>query len=395
MTTAVLSRSGLSRSGVRRIACAVVTAELRRLREDGALPALPADGWPDPTPIGDEGLGLDSMEQLGALGALAEAFDLDDSLLGGDPPCLVGAWIDWIMLGHAAGDGRMTVRTSGSTGNPAPCNHAMADLLDEAAFLATCFPGRRRVVALVPAHHLYGIIWTALLPAALDVPVVVRTAGTALGLTAGDLVVAVPDQWQAILRLTRRFPDDVVGVSSAGPLDDGLAAALPAAGLARLFDIYGSSETSGIALRELPSTAYDLLPRWRLLPDGGEDWRLGDRDGGVHALPDRLERVGDRAIRPVRRRDGAVQVAGHNVWPDRVAAVLREVDGVADAAVRLHGNGRLKAFVVPHGDHDPAGLSARIDHAVTTRLTEPEHPKSLRFGPALPRNEMGKLKDWA
>ncbi|MEG8024423.1 hypothetical protein QP162_08105 [Sphingomonas aurantiaca] len=99
-----------------------------------------------------------------ALGALAETFGLEDSDLGREPPARVGDWIDWILRGHTAADGRMTVRTSGSTGRPKPCDHAIADLLDEAAFLATQIPGRRRVVALVPAHHLYGIIWTALLP---------------------------------------------------------------------------------------------------------------------------------------------------------------------------------------------------------------------------------------
>ncbi len=388
-----MTTASLPRSAARRIACAVVMAELRRLRDDVIPP--PAGDWPDAVPIGDEGLGLDSVEQLGALGALAETFDLDDSLLGRDPPRVVGEWIDWIMSGHADGDGRMTVRTSGSTGAPVPCSHAMADLLDETAFLATRFADRRRVVALVPAHHLYGIIWTALLPVVLGVPVVTAAIGSALNLATGDLIVAVPDQWRAMLRLTRRFPGDVAGVSSAAPLDDDLAAALSAAGLTRLTDIYGSSETGGIAWRDLPATAYELLPRWRLLPDGDGDWRLGDRDGGVHPLPDRIERVGDRTLRPLRRRDGAVQVAGHNVWPNRVATVLREVDGVADAAVRLHRNGRLKAFVVPLPGHDAADLSTRIELTIATRLTDPEQPRSLRFGDVLPRNEMGKLKDWA
>jgi 4-coumarate--CoA ligase len=389
----------LQRTAVHRIACAVVAAELHRLRDTDRPPPGKAD-WPDSTPIGDEGLGLDSMEQLGALGALAETFDLDDSLLSNDPPHTVGDWVDWVMQAHAAGDGRMTVSTSGSTGSPRPCVHAVADLLEEAAVLATQFAGCRRVVALVPAHHLYGIIWTALLPDALDVPVVVRTLGAPLGLAANDLVIAVPDQWQALLRLIRNFPENVVGVSSAGSLDDGVAANLLAAGLARLVDIYGSSETGGIALRDVPATAYDLLPRWRLSAHDvsahdGDDWRLVDRTGRSCDLPDHIERVGERAVRPIGRRDGAVQVAGHNVWPERVARTLRTVDGVADAAVRLHANGRLKAFVVLDRDRDPAEVSAKIEQAVVTHLTDPERPKSFRFGPALPRNAMGKLEDWA
>lgn len=261
--------------------------------------------------------------------------------------------------------------------------------------MAARLPGRRRLVALVPTHHLYGIIWTALLPDGLGVPVVTPPIGTALDLAPGDLVVAVPDQWRAILRLTRGFPADIVGVSSAAPLDDALAADLAAAGLTRLLDIYGSSETGGIALRTLPATRYDLLPRWRLVPHGDGDWQLADRDGTHHPLPDHVERIGERGLRPTGRRDGAVQVGGHNVWPARVAAMLRTLDGVADAAVRLDGNGRLKAFVVPDGARDPADLAPLIDRAVADRLPVAARPKRLRFGPALPRNAMGKLEDWS
>ena len=358
-------------------------------------PDAAKDEWALSTPIGDNGLGLDSMEQLGALGALAEAFDLDDSLLSDTPPQSVGAWVDWVMQAHVAGDGRMTVATSGSTGSPRPCVHDIDDLLGEAAFLATQFVGRRRVVALVPAHHLYGIIWTALLPDALGVPVVVRAIGAPLGLTAGDLVVAVPEQWQALLRLIRRFPTDVIGVSSAGALNDRVAAGLLTSGLARLVEIYGSSETGGIAMRDVPASAYDLLPRWQLSKHGNEDWRLVDRHGRLWDLPDHVERIDSSTLRPLGRRDGAIQVGGHNVWPERVALTLRTVDGVADVAVRLHAHGRLKAFVVLHPDRDPARLLERNEHVMVTRLADHERPRSFRFGPALPRNAMGKLEDWA
>ena len=384
----------LQRSAVHRIVCAVVAAELRRQR--GTDHTSTAKGeWPTSTPIGDNGLGLDSMEQLGALGALAEAFDLDDSLLNEDLPQTIDAWIDWVMHAHVEGNGRMTVASSGSTGIPRPYVHDVADLLNEAAFLATQFSGRRRVVAMVPAHHLYGMIWTALLPDALGVPVVVRVIGAPLGLIAGDLVIAVPDQWQALDRIVRRFPGDVVGVSSAGSLTDSVAAGLLAAGLTRLIDIYGSSETGGIAMRDVPASAYNLLPRWQLSEHGNEDWQLVDHHGRLCDLPDYVERIGDRTLRPIGRRDGAVQVGGHNVWPERVARELRAVDGIADVAVRLHAHGRLKAFVVLDPNRDTARLSARIEQVMVTRLADHERPRSFCFGPALPRNAMGKLEDWA
>lgn len=386
--------AGLPRLAVHRIACAVVAAEVKRLRPVGAPPIALQD-WPEAMPIGDDGLGLDSLEQLGALGALAETFDLDDSALGQVSPDRVGAWIDWIMQSHILGRSRLTVHTSGSTGTPSVCRHAVADLIEEAQCLATQIADRRRVVALVPAHHLYGIIWTALLPAVADIPVVVRALGAPLELASGDLVVAVPDQWRTLSRLIRAFPDDVVGISSAGPLDDHVAAALLESGLKRMFDIYGSSETGGIAMRELPGSAYALLPRWQLTPDGHDDWQLTDHDGRHHPLPDHVDRIGERSLRPLRRRDGAVQVGGHNVWPTRVADVLRRIDGVVDAAVRLHFDGRLKVFIVPNSNIDPDELAVMIERHTADQLSALERPRHFRFGAALPRNAMGKLEDWS
>ena len=125
-----------------------------------------------------------------------------------------------------------------------------------------------------------------------------------------------------------------------------------------------------------------------------KDWQLGDDRGGRHALPDHIERIGDRGLRPTGRRDGAVQVGGYNVWPGRVAAMLRTLDGVVDAAVRLGDDGRLKGFIVRDDAADPDLLSARIDQAIADRLAGPERPKSIRFGRSLPRDALGKLADW-
>ena len=77
-----------------------------------------------------------------------------------------------------------------------------------------------------------------------------------------------------------------------------------------------------------------------------------------------------------------------------VAEVLRGIDGVADAAVRLHDDGRLKPFTVPDDDPDPAAPAVTIERAAADRMATPERPGRLRFCAALPRNLMGKLEDW-
>lgn len=359
----------------------------------GSSHHLAAGDWSDETAIGDDGLGLDSLEQLGALGALAETFLLGDGLLPETPPARVGDWLDWVERGRQAGPNSLMVRTSGSTGAPKTCRHPVESLVEEAGYFATQFVQCRRVIALVPASHLYGLIWTVLLPASLGIPVVDRALGSPLALMPGDLVVAVPEQWGAFVRMKPAVPIACVAVSSAGVLTDSMAVELRAAGFSRVVDVYGSSETGAIAMRDAPSAGYELLPRWELLA-GDDDVQIVDREGLAVPLPDHVEQLGPRHLRPVRRRDRAVKIGGLNVWPDRVAAVLRETDGVADIAVRLGENGRLKAFVVESARLGPAELLTALERVAAQRLSAVERPKSYSFGAQLPGNEMGKPADW-
>jgi len=63
--------------------------------------------------------------------------------------------------------------------------------------------------------------------------------------------------------------------------------------------------------------------------------------------------------------------------------------------VRLGGDGRLKAFIVPDTGTDADTLAPLLRQMVANRLPSHEQPRHFRFGDALPRNAMGKLKDWS
>ncbi len=374
-----------------RLVRAFVGEEVRRQRGPGGIP-LPPGEWSAGMPIGKGGLGLDSLEQMGALAALTEAFAVDPARLAPASPGTIG---DWLTLAKTASGGpaHLVLATSGSTGAPRLHRHAMADLLAEAAWIGKLYADRKRILALVPARHIYGLIWTVMLPDVLGIPVLDAQVGAGLRLAPGDLIVAVPQQWQALARLFPTFPAGVVGASAAGLLDATLGEGLLDGGLAGLSDVYGASETGGIAIRELPSTAYRLMPRWRM-GNGPDGVHLIAADGAVVPAPDHLERLDDDTLRLGARRDGAVQVAGVNVWPAQVAKELREVGGVADVAVRLGGNGRLKAFVVPVDEDAADRLVERLDRQAAARLRDVERPTAYRFGPELPRSPVGKLTDW-
>ena len=381
-----------------RLVADLIEAELRALRPGMPPPARP---WPPGQALGEGGLGLDSLDLLTVAGALSELLQLHESGLD-DYLLARRGFGDWLHVARAAlarHDRALTFRTSGSTGEPRRCTHPLARLEAEAAFWGALLAGRRRVLAAVPAHHIYGMIFTVLLPRHLAGAEVLDIRGRSPAalralLRPGDLVVGHPAWWTAVARgLPEGVPEDVTGITSTAPCPEATARAVTAAGFARLVQVYGSSETAGIGWREAPDAPYELLPAWRR----GEQELL--REDELIPWPDRLDWKDERHFGVLGRRDGAVQVGGVNVHPERIAAVLREHPAVAQAAVRLmrpEEGSRLKAFVVPHGPGaDEDALRASLAAQVEARLPPPERPRAFTFGPAIPLTPMGKLADWS
>jgi 4-coumarate--CoA ligase len=263
------------------------------------------------------------------------------------------------------------------------------------------FAGRDRIVQLVPAHHLYGFLFTVLLPERLGVPVVdLRAAGAgtlARTLGPGDLVVGHPAMLALLVRMLPSLPPGIVVTSSTAPLPRATADALRARGATAVHEIYGSSETAGIASRSTPDAGFVLLPRWRQGGAGEAASIIAVATGEELPLPDRVAWLGNGALELQGRKDGAVQVAGINVFPAAIAERIATCPGVAECAVRLDtalAEPRLKAFVVPAEGH-AATLAAALERWSRETLAEAERPVRFDIGPLLPRNELGKLVDWA
>lgn len=384
------------RAALSSIILGLIEAEILRQRGAGGL----AFGRVQETlaagmTLDEAGFGIDSLEQMGVRTAIEEMFGAIVTPGGSDrqaQPTTAGTWADAVLRSWQDTTPALNVTTSGTTGTPKSCRHLVHDLMDEARHFAELVGARKRVVAFVPPQHIYGLIWTALLPEFLEAVVVRVRPADIVDLLAGDLVVGVPHQWRALARRSR-FPEDVIGVSAGGPLALDDANALSAAGLARILDVYGTSETGGIAFRDAACPQYTLLPRWTFGQDGSGPGQLVSIDGRIVPLPDRIVRLGDR-FRLDGRHDGVVQVGGLNVWPDQIAQILGEHDGVADAAVRLGGNGRLKAFLVPSDGRATDALVEAVAHYAAHRLPAHARPVSYRTGMTLPRGPLGKALDW-
>jgi 4-coumarate--CoA ligase len=148
-------------------------------------------------------------------------------------------------------------------------------------------------------------------------------------------------------------------------------------GLERLTDVYGSTETGALGIRDGigdPFTAIAIDPSHKVGTDL-LDWVDGHR------------------FNVLGRTDGMVQVGGVNVSPAAVESFLRSCPGVRDAAVRL-GSGRLDAFIVPKSDMDLAALERLLRTRVKQELRAVECPGTYTFGDAVPVNSMGKACGW-
>ena len=401
----------LSRRSLAGVLQSLLVAELLAARGRGNPDArLPTDLppiWPEGMRISGgtkDGLGCDSLETLWLASAINEMFHLheaasEDGLL---TDITFGDWLDRVEGAWRFGVAAITFTTSGTTGRPKRFPHPVDALLVEASFLAELFRDRRRVVSLVPVHHAYGFLFAALLPDALGVDHVDATRLGAAELTRtlvpGDLVVTFPERWQWLERSMPVWPGDVEGVVSTAPCPPDLIAFLCERGLSAMTEVYGSSETAGVAVRRWPQASYQLMPHWRFVEPINEDApEIIHRSGRRLGLPDVI-RLQDRdRFQLAGRTDGAVQVGGVNVFPNRVAAQLSQRPGVHEAAARLmrsEEGSRLKAFIVPEPDSDLIALRTDLDAWIDAALPVAERPMAITFGPRLPTGVMNKAADW-
>jgi 4-coumarate--CoA ligase (photoactive yellow protein activation family) len=310
----------------------------------------------------------------------------------------------------------MAFKTSGSSGEPRFALHDAATLAQEVDALRELVPDTRRVIALVPANHIYGFLFTVLLPQRLGVPVIDARVHSPPSIPAiaraGDLVVGFPTGWHAAAAAGTTWPAGIVGVSSGAPCAPEVGADLLRLGLRQLVEIYGATETGGIGWRATAAAPYRLLPHWqrvdaervRRAPPGAprmlntRDIARAACDSSDFELPDVVEWRDARHLVPVRRRDRAVQVGGVNVQPDLVCSVLLAHPAVAAARVRLmrpDEGERLKAFIVTRDPGADRGELCRdLESWVEQRLQPPERPRAFAFGASLPANDAGKPADW-
>jgi 4-coumarate--CoA ligase (photoactive yellow protein activation family) len=299
-----------------------------------------------------------------------------------------------------------TLYTSGSTGEPQPCRKSAEQLLGEARMHAQHFSVHRDscVIATVPARHIYGFLFSVLMPLLSGARLVRETPSypetiEELAVRLGaDILISVPAHLQGLSALSTRKPRFSEIFSSGAPLPPTTARMLCDLYGVQVTEIFGSSETGGIGYRFAP--AEEL---WRPLPGVSVS---SDSDGKLllcspyaaappdapYPCADRAEILSDGRFRHLGREDGIVKVAGKRVSLAEIELRLLELEGVKDAATLSVPVNGLRGFEVWAAVVAP-GWTVRELRTALRRWFEPvAQPRRIRLVDSLPREKTGKLR---
>lgn len=309
--------------------------------------------------------------------------------------------------------------TSGSTGAPVAVAKSVPDLRNELDTLETVFGpglGSARVLSTVSHQHIYGLLFRCLWPLSRGRPFAAdqirypEELAERIAHPGPTALVASP----AFLRRLpeapalagKRLPLSAV-FSSGGPLP--WAAASGSEGLFGVtpFEIYGSSETGGIAWR--PRTSEDRA--WAPFPGVGIS--VGPEgetvltasphvsQGLPMSLSDRVERLGSdgSGFRLLGRNDRIVKLEEKRLSLTAMEAALQAHPRVAEARLAVLAGERetlgavllLKGGDIPvRGSDARAALVKSLRDHLLKGFERVLLPKRWRLVEAMPQNAAGK-----
>ncbi|TAK91861.1 MAG: acyl-CoA synthetase [Burkholderiaceae bacterium] len=312
---------------------------------------------------------------------------------------------------------QLVLYTSGSTDRPKPVGKKLHQLQSEITVLeqlwGTACAGKP-VVATVPHHHIYGLLFRVLWPLAAG-----RVTVAAVAATPTELSCVWEARGQCVLVSSpthlSRLPDlvdlpDWAGryaavFSSGAPFAETPARQIAADWAVPVQEIYGSSETGGIAWRHAAQPGY---PCWTPLPgvsvrpsaeDTLEIVSLFLPELQPFVTADRVEFAAHGTFRLGGRIDRVVKIEGKRASLEQIEALLRRHAWVKEVAVIPLQQPRqcLAAVVVPSGEGKIALMRGRAPVAQHFRRFVNESvdrvlvPRRWRFVEQLPRDERGKL----
>ncbi len=310
---------------------------------------------------------------------------------------------------RAAAEPLVALATGGTTGKSRLFWKSAENLLGEGALQVRLLAVTSRdvVLACVPPNHIYGLLFSVIVPLLSGARVVAPGApfpedvAAAVVEESATILVAVPPHYRALGATRIEGHALRAALSSAGPLDAADAACFRDATGVAITEIYGSTETGGIATR---SQAAGRL-EWRAL-DGvalavieGRLWvrsafvsaELRDPSGGL-LTADRVTPGATSSAFELRGRlDGVVKVGGVRVELGDVRTALLELPGITDAYVtarEVEGARSQEIVALFVGPMSPI----EVRRGLASRLQAVAVPRVLLRTPRIPTSASGKVE---
>jgi acyl-coenzyme A synthetase/AMP-(fatty) acid ligase len=297
--------------------------------------------------------------------------------------------------------------TGGSTGTPQVWPKTPKNLLSEASYLATSFgiTGNDTILATVPPYHIYGFLYSVLLPlitgarVSVETPFYPKEIERALAGTKATVFVSIPPHYRTLKENPVSHHHLHTAFSSAGALAEEDDWAFKKTTDIPITEIYGSTETGGIAFRKRAEGQSSLTTF--LCVDtkikGDELWvrsdflseKLPKDDDGFFQTSDRAEPEGTTGFRLLGRSDGIVKVGGKRVDLMEVQELLKKAPGVKDAYV-------FAKTVESGRGNDILALiegQAEVDHirqSAFKGLAPYAHPRHIQIVEKIPVSASGK-----
>ncbi len=297
------------------------------------------------------------------------------------------------------------VLTSGSTGSSEAWEKTLPQLMDEVQAWVETFHLEEgsRFVATVPAAHLYGLLFSVLLPLATggsflrQTPLLPEAVADGVHKHQAHVLVTVPVHLRAAEVIDPTSLESLRWVlSSTAPLPEATATSfIERHGLA-ITEIFGSTETGGIAWRRrghherwqpLKGVFVSESPTGQLVVDSP----YANGTGEPLVTSDHVEVHDDQTFLSFGRRDNVVKVGGRRVNLQAMEEWLARQPGIADAVVlsipdSTRGARILAALVAPNW------TEVELRKALGALFEPSTLPQRFLFVHRLPREDNGKLQ---
>lgn len=325
-----------------------------------------------------------------------------------------------------ASNTEITLFTSGSTGDAKAINKNFQHLLTEIMQLEKCFGdklGHSTVVSTVSHQHIYGLLFKLMWPIWFSRDVILQPYEYPEHLCHDHhkynlksiTIISSPAHYHRLIKdnVYTSIHDHIkVMFSSGGPLSDEASQQLNEQLAQSPVEVYGSTETGGIAWRQRSAGQSN---RWQ--PFG--DIELSCQDvsqclmlkspyfdhEGWYVTDDQISIDTEGCFELLGRVDRIVKIEEKRVSLDHVQQCLKTIDFVEDAFCLTQLNKRglqIVAAIVLTDEAKKELLNSRnlvFNRRIKTYLMNDLEviaiPKKFRYLPALPYNSSGKLNKLA